>query len=65
MKQNQALQEQMNALKEENLQLLNTLHSPRNETPIHGNETPIHGNETPEEQLIRVTKERDDLSMFE
>lgn len=49
VKQNQALQAQLSALKEENLQLLNTLHSPPNETP--------------EAQLIRVTKERDNLSM--
>lgn len=56
VKQNQALQAQLSALKEENLQLLNTLHSPPNETPVHTDETP-------EAQLIRVTKERDDLSM--
>lgn len=56
VKQNQALQAQLSALKEENLQLLNTLHSPPNETPVHTDETP-------EAQLIRVTKERDNLSM--
>ena len=56
MKQNQALQAQLSALKEENLQLLNTLHSPPSETPAHTDETP-------EAQLIRVTKERDNLSM--
>ena len=56
VKQNQALQAQLSALKEENLQLLSTLHSPPNETPVHTDETP-------EAQLIRVTKERDNLSM--
>ena len=56
VKQNQTLQAQLSALKDENLQLLNTLHSPPGETPAHTSETP-------EAQLIRVTKERDDLSM--
>lgn len=56
-RENQSLRSQLEGVKEENLHLLGTLDSKRTDPPVNTDESL-------EDQCIRLTKERDDLSML-